>query len=119
MLVNMTAGELLTLEELAPAICSPQPKNSKIKYEVLGTMLTARQNTRNKILAHSDKIQNYITKAFLAGDVVDLKILKKKFKKFSLSDAALCNHMKKSRERLIADGRKVEKIGAGKYRIVS
>lgn len=118
MLVNMTGGELLTLEELAPAICSPQPKNSKVQYEILGTMLTARQNTRNKILAHSEKIQNHITKTFLAGEVVDLKRLKNKFKTFGLSDAALCNHMKKSRDRLVADGHKVEKVGAGKYRIV-
>ena len=118
MLVDMTGGELLDLEELAPAICSTSTKNQKIEYQVLANMLTSSKNTRKNLLSQSDKIQKFIIKTFKQGGVVDFKQLKKKFRNLALSDAALCNHVKKSRDRLAAEGYKFEKVGAGKYRII-
>ena len=117
-LVNMTGGELLDLEELATAICSASIKNQKVEYEVLTNMLNTNKNSKKNLLLQSEKIQNFITTTFKQGDVVDFQKIKKKFKTLTLSDATICNHVKKSRDKLTAEGYKFEKIGAGKYRII-
>ena len=118
LLVNMIKGELLDLNELAPAICSPSTKNQKVEYEVLANMLTSNKNSRKNLLSQSEKIQKFITTTYKQGEIVDLQKIKKKFKNFTLTDAALCNHAKKSREKLALEGYKFEKVGAGKYRMI-
>jgi hypothetical protein len=114
-LVKIDNGEILDLEQLAPAICNSNYKKNKIDYKVIETKMKCSK--RKIITSNSTKVQKEIKNKFLQREIVSLKEIKKIFKKLNLTDATLCNHMKKVREDLCKEGYSFVKLGAGKYRI--
>lgn len=115
--VDMEGGELMDLDQLALAICNPLHKSEPVEYRVLENKLTATKKSRQKMISNASKIHNFVLNTFLNGRVVDLKSLKKKYKQYQLTDAALCNHVKKVRDKLVSKGYAIEKVGAGRYRM--
>jgi len=109
----------LKIEELAPAICNQNYKNERLKYEVLETKIKKEVKNRHKMLKTASKIQEYIYGKFLQKETVSLKELKKRFKRYELTDAALCNHVRKTKESLEKQGHTIQKVGGGMYRIQS
>jgi len=107
----------LKIEDLVPAICDQNYKNQQFKYEILETKLRREKRNRPKILKAASKIQEYIYGKFLKKETVSLKELKKRFKRQELSDAALCNHVRKVKETLGKEGFTIQKVGGGMYRI--
>lgn len=113
-LVNMSGGEVLDLEELAPALCDSRNKKQKVDYKIIETKLNFQ---KNKTIKNSHKIQTLIKKRFLLRESVSLKFLKTKYKKLNLSDAAFCNYMKKVKEEMQKEGYKIVKLKAGEYKL--
>jgi hypothetical protein len=107
----------LKIEDLVPAICDQNYKNQRFKYEVLETKLKKEKRDRQKMLQAASKIQEYIYRKFLQKETVSLKELKKRFKRQELSDAALCNHVRRVKEALEKEGYAIQKVGGGMYRI--
>lgn len=107
----------LKIEDLVPAICDQNYKNQRFKYEVLETKIKKETRDRRKTLKAASKIQEYIYSQFLQKETVSLKELKKRFKRYELSDAALCNHVRKVKESLVNQGYNIQKVGGGMYRI--
>jgi hypothetical protein len=116
-LVDAQGGELLDLEELALAVCNPLHKTEKVEYKVLEAKVPIQKKNRKKMISNASKIQKFLLNTFLNGKVVDLKSLKKKYKNYQLTDAALCNHIKKVRDKLLTKGYAIDKVGAGRYRM--
>lgn len=115
--VSLEKGPVLELEELAPAICDPAYKKPKVQYEVLETKLSNEGRCRPDILKAARKIKKYILNTFLSRGVVSLRELKRKFKKCGLSDAALCNHVRRVKAELKKQGNTIHKVGAGQYKL--
>jgi hypothetical protein len=115
-IVKLEEGSVLELEELAPAICDPSYKKNKIKYEVIETKMSKEGKSRPEILKIADKVKFYIQNQFQNGKTVSLKELKTKFKKHKLSDATLCNHVRRVKQDLENKGFIFAKIGAGTYK---
>lgn len=113
--VSLENGPVMDLEELAPAICSPNYTKPRVKYEVVEAKLSAKTRKRPDIIQSARRIRKYILDTFGHGRVVCLRELKKKFKKYSLSDAALCNHVRRVKHELEKRGISIKKVGAGKY----
>lgn len=107
----------LKIEDLVPAICDQNYKNERFKYEILETKIKKETRDRRKTLKTASKIQEYICSKFLQKETVALKELKKRFKKSELSDAALCNHVRRVKENLEKQGYTIQKVGGGMYRI--
>jgi hypothetical protein len=114
-LVKTTSSEILELEELAPAICDATYKKNNIEYQIIEDKITCINSNKVKT---SDKIQASLKKQLLKRKSVSLKALKTKYKNFNLSDAALCNIYKKTRESLEQEGYRVVKTGAGEYKVL-
>lgn len=108
----------LKIEDLVPAICDQNYKSQDFTYKILETKLkkdAQKKKNRSKTLTLASKIQEYIYSKFLDKKIVSLKDLKKKFKKYELSDAALCNHIRKMKETLEKEGYIIQKVGVGMY----
>lgn len=116
--VKLEEGPILELEELAPAICDPAYKKPKAQYEVIETKLANKSRDRKTILKTAAKVKQYIVEKFRERDSVSLKDLKRKFKRYKLSDTALCNHVRRVKEELEQDGFRFIKLGAGEYKVV-
>ena len=114
-IVQMSGGELYDLENLVLAICDPTVKTTKTTYEIIETKINV--NKRRETLTAAKKIQKFITEQFIKRKNVSLKILKQKYKDLGLSDAALCNHLKKVKSRLQEQGLNIIKEGAGNYKV--
>jgi hypothetical protein len=112
--VRLDQAPILDLEQLAPAICDPDYKKNIIKYEVIETKLGS--TNRPNILKIANKINNFIVEQFGKKTTVSLKELKKKFKQCGLSDAALCNHIRRAKKQLESQGLEFVKLGAGIYK---
>lgn len=108
--------EVLELEELAPALC--EKKSQITDYKILEIKLRQKK-TREKILSKATKIQQYIRKNLLNGKTVSLKELNKKYKKYQLTNACLCNHFRLTREKMKLDGHLFMKTGGGSYKILA
>lgn len=117
-IVKLEQGIVLELEQLAPAICDPSYKKPNAQYEVIETKLATEGRTRTEILKVACKVKKYVSDEFHKRNAVSLKELKKKFKRHRLTDAALCNHVRRVKQELEKDGFKFEKIGAGTYKVV-
>lgn len=115
--VKLESGHVLELEELAPAICDSDYKKSDVQYEVLETKI-CNVRSREEILRVAEKVKKYISEQFQKRNTVSLKDLKNKFKKHELTDAALCNHVRRVKSELEKDGLKFLKIGAGQYKAI-
>jgi hypothetical protein len=117
-IVKLEQGVVLELEQLAPAICDPAYKKPAVQYEVIETKMATESRTRADILRIAYKVKKYVSEQFRERNAVSLKELKKKFKKHKLTDAALCNHVRRVKQELERDGFKFEKTGAGTYKVV-
>lgn len=107
--------EILDLEELAPALCDKKTQ-SKTDYEIVEVKLKHKENRLN-ILKRAKKIKNSIKNSLIKGKIVSLKDLSKKYSKYKITTACLCNHFKQIREELKTQGYNFTKIGGGKYKI--
>jgi hypothetical protein len=120
--VKVNKAEVLDLEELAPAICN-DGYNPNGQYEVLEVKIPNSKkvakslNKRQKILQTATIIKAHILTEFLSGKEVTLHGVRKKFKKYDLSLSAVCNHISRVRQELESEGYKIEKAGAGRYRL--
>lgn len=112
--VKLQEGQILDLADLAPALCDATYKRPKSNYEILETKLSPQHHTRDSILKTSEKIQAYITERFQAGEAVSLSDLKEKFRKYKLTTACFCNHVKRAMDAMNVD---FDKMGAGKYKV--
>ena len=115
--VNLETGTMLELEELAPAICNPLYKKPKFKYEIIEQKVKTKNRKRKDILIVAEKIKEYILEKFKNEKFILLKDLKIKFKEYKLTDATLCNHIRRIKKELEEKGIKLKKTGAGKYSI--
>lgn len=117
-IVKLEQGVVLELEQLAPAICDPSYKKPNAQYEVIETKLATEGRTRTEILKVAGKVKKYVSDEFQKRNSVSLKELKKRFKKHKLTDAALCNHIRRVKQELEKEGFEFEKTGAGTYKVV-
>lgn len=106
--------EILELEELAPALC--EKKSQMANYKVLEVKLRPKAN-REKMLSKAKKIQQHIQGNLLSGKTVSLKELNKKYEKYQLTNACLCNHFRLIRKEMESKGRTFVKVGGGKYKL--
>ena len=115
--VTAKNADVLDLIELAPAICtksySPRPE-----IEILETKITIQRRKRIKLLKHSKHIRQHIEDQLRNGDPVSLKTLNKRFSRYHVTSACLCNHLRIVREQLQKDGLNIQKIGNGVYQLV-
>jgi hypothetical protein len=117
--VQVKEAEVLDLVELGNAICEGTYRCPHPDYEIIETKLPLQIKKRTSVLKTSQTIRSFIRNKLLGGDVVSLQELTKKFKKYRLTSACLCNHVKYVRASLQAEGHVIEKVGGGKYRISS
>jgi hypothetical protein len=103
-IVEIEEGEVLKLEELAPAICNSHYEKQTINYEPIKEFGSKKTN----------KVIRYIENRFKKGQTVSLQDLKNKFKE--LTPSSLCNYVTKTKKEMESLGVKFVKIGAGKYR---
>ena len=102
---------VLSLNELAPALCSPDAQysaNFKIEKPI---KIRIKTNTANKI-------REYVRNLFLKKEIVCLQNIASKFKIYNLSLACFCQHIGKIREELTNSGHSIVKIGGGKYKLI-
>lgn len=117
--VKVKEAEVLDLVKLGTAICdATYYLPIKPDYEILETKISSKTKKRNKILKTSKKIRKFIRNLFLSGEVASLREVKCRFKRYQLTTACLCNHMRIVREELKQEGYQIENIGRGKYQIV-
>jgi hypothetical protein len=116
-IVKLEEGTVLELEELAPALCDPAYKKPKVQYEVIETKMSTEGRSRTEILRIADKVKKYVNEQFQNRNTVSLKELKKRFKRYKLTDAALCNHVRRVKSELEKEGFKFLKLGAGQYKV--
>jgi len=116
--VQVKEAEVLDLVGLGTAICDAvyAPK-AQPDYEIIETKIPTRTKRRSRILKTSQKIREFIREKFYSGEVVSLQSLKKRFKRYRLTSACLCNHLRIVREELESEGHYVEKVGGGKYQL--
>ena len=114
-LVQVASVKLLSLEQLAPALCDTTRKKQKIDFKTMEVKLNF---SKNKKKSNSEKIKKSIKKTFLLRKTVSTKSIKLKFKNLNLSNSSFCNYLKKVKDELRKQGYKFIKTGAGEYRII-
>lgn len=115
-IVKIEKGELLNLEELAPAICNPSYKKQTTNYQIIETKLCKNNKAKSNNLKNTETIKKYILNQITNKNYISLKDLKKKFTKFNLSATVLCNHVRRIKKELEKEGWKFTKIEAGVYK---
>lgn len=109
---------ILELKPLIAAICNPEYDEDP-KFKIINKLFPKSKRNRCSVLSFAKKIRSFIQEQLLAGETVSLKSLKVKFQNMKLTDACLCNHISTIRKTLSTQGHSFEKIGAGKYRLVT
>jgi len=107
--------EILELEELVPALCEKKSQN-QTEYEIIEVKLKPRED-RQTILKRAKDIKDSIKKNLIEGKIVSLKDLSKKYGKYKITTACLCNHFKQTRQELESQGYKFIKVGGGNYKL--
>lgn len=115
-IVKADNPEILTLEELAPAICN-NTYNPDIKFEVLECKLPAKKQIKTKLVKPAPQIREYVRACFLEGKLVELHSVARKFKNYQFTVACFCKHISQVRQELIKNGHQIEKIGGGRYQL--
>lgn len=105
--------EILTLEELAPALC--EKKTQKSDYQILKQV--NKKQTRRKIISRAAVIQKLIRELLMSNEAISLGQLNKMFKKYKLTLACLCNHFRIARSTLESQGFRIKKIKTGQYKL--
>ena len=118
-LVKVEDPTIMELTQLAPAICDANFAVPSVnKYEILEIKSpVAPKKRRDKILRVASQIKSYITNKFLKGDVVTLKDLRRKYKRYNLSVPCLSNHVARVKKELTERGKHIKRTGMGKYQI--
>lgn len=109
---------ILDLRDLVPQFCDQTCKPEKAHYEIVEVKLQGVKCKRQKMLKTAGRIKNHIADELLSGNIVSLRGLKRKFARHKLTDAALCQHLKRVRDELTEQGHTIEKVGGGKYQII-
>jgi len=117
-LVQIENGEVLDLEELAPALCDNQYKKNKSEYKTIELKFPLNKKDRRQTLKIASEIKSYIKTQFEEKKPVSLKNIKSQFSKYNLNNTTICNHVRKSKEELEELGYKFKKVGAGVYQVV-
>ena len=107
--VKIKKATILELSELATAFCDQNYSPEEINYELIETKISQIKKPRNNIIKTSEKLDEYIKKEFLAGKIISLKKLKRRFSGYELTDSCFCNHIKKIRKELETEGHKINK----------
>jgi hypothetical protein len=118
-LVQVVDPTILELAQLAPAICDANfvaPPVQDCELIEIKMAVEPRKN-RGKILRLASQIKSFIQKKFLKGEVVALRDLRRRYKRYNLSVPCLSNHIARVRQELAVKGKAVERVGAGKYQI--
>lgn len=111
------AVEVLGLTKLAPAICSTPEPLGKPDFEIIEYKTNQAKKTRPKMLKNAKKIKKFIRDTLIAGRVVKLVDIAKKFQQYKLTLACFCNHLKSVRDDLAKEGKHAVKTGHGEYKI--
>lgn len=109
--------KVLDLKPLTASLCNPEYK-AEPKYKAVERLYPKSKRTRKSILEDAKIIRRHIRDKMLAGQPVSLKDLKEAYKNHGLTDACLCNHLTAVRKDLVIAGQKVQKLGAGKYKVI-
>ena len=112
--VEIIDGSVLELKKLVVALCDPE-YTCDVNYKEICRVYP--ENNREKTLKLASNIQAFIRDKLLKGKPVSLKELKTKYEKLKITDACLCNHLSSVRKSLVSEGKVVEKVGAGAYRV--
>lgn len=108
--------EVIDLVNLPTAICDCDYKIKKPEVEIVEVKtLTNKRKNRSKILKTSNKIREYVREQLKSGKPVKLAQIASKFKKYDLTLACFCQHVRAVRQELEKEGHTIEKIGAGQY----
>jgi hypothetical protein len=106
-IVTIDNPTILSLNELAPALCS-----SNFKYSAEFKVKP------RKIIKVNSSIKEYIRNLFLKKEIVNLQQIANKFKNYNLTLACFCQHISKTKASLISEGHTIVKIGGGKYKLI-
>ena len=117
--VKVKEAEVLDLVKLAPAICNTPTTLKKPEFEIIEFKISKPKKNRPKMLKNAQKIRQHIKETLLNGDVIRLSDVAKKFKRYKLTLACFCNHLKAVRDELSSEGHSVRRIGHGEYRITN
>lgn len=107
--------EILTLDQLAPALC--EKTQQKSSYQIVRVI--NKKQKRQNIIKRANLIQKTIKNLLSKTGTVSLKDISNKFKKYNLTSACICNHFKTARKALECQGFKVIKTGFGEYKLKS
>lgn len=111
--VKLKTGNVLELEELVSAICDSS-YNDECSFEKMKKSSSSRSET----IKIANKIRDYIITEFKNKNNVSLKNIKNKFKDLNLTDASLCNHIRRAKIALQSEGYTFTKISSGIYRMI-
>jgi hypothetical protein len=113
-LVNMKNGNILDLDELAPAFCNPKQKKQICEY----TLIENKIITKDKNNKTSNKnIKNYIKRKLLSKNSVDIQQLKKKYNRNGIDIKTINNCFYQVKNELKKEGYNLTKISTGNYKI--
>lgn len=116
-IVKIKDDNVLDLNDLVPAICNANYKNTT-DYELVKTKIAQLSNIvpdRPVNTNRSTEIRNYIEQQFYSGGIVSFKHIFDKFEKYNLDKSTLSNHIAKVKKELIKQGRVVERVKKGEY----
>jgi hypothetical protein len=111
--VVRTTAKPLKLGKLAKAI-SDGSFDQKDAYQVVRKV---RRGGKRRGGSNALRIKNFIRNTLLGGKVVSMYQLKRTFQFLRLTDSCLCTYFSEVRRSLAKEGKMVEKVGAGQYRI--
>jgi hypothetical protein len=109
--------EVIDLMNLPTAICDCNYKIKKPEVEIIEVKAPTnkRRKNRSKILKTAKKIREHIREKLESGEPVKLAQIASKFKKYNLTLACFCQHVRAVRQQMEREGFTIEKIGAGQY----
>jgi hypothetical protein len=105
-IVEVKDGAILTLEELAAAICDPG-FSQNTKYEIIET---------NNVKQKSHPIKNYLEEKFKSRKPVSLLETKETFK--DLNETSIRNYIRSVKTNLELQGYKFKRIQTGTYKAI-
>jgi len=116
--VRVEKPEILDLVSLAPALCDTSYEVvNKPVFEVVEVRLQRTQRERKSLLRQASTVKRWVKKQLLEGEVVQLKDVSRRYKRYGLSLQAFCNHLADVKKELVKDGHNIVRIGHGAYQV--
>ncbi len=112
----LTGQKVLELKQLITSICATDYESPAAEIAV---RIFPNASERRKKLSTAKKIKGYIESQLITGQAVSLATLKERYADTGVSVASLCNHMSVVRSKLRSSGYKIDKLGAGIYKVKS